>query len=156
MKYARCTSRRGLTATELIVAATLLVGVISLIAPLTVRIGRIWQDARQFRLATNELSNQLELLTGQSTEQRNVSLLELQPSPELHEALPGARLTGETIGDEDGLRIALTIEWDRAPGSKTLTLVGWVDGGLSQRDATALTELSEVSGRLAISTGAQP
>lgn len=119
--------RNGVTTTELVVAATLLVSVISLITPLTVRMGRIWQDARQIRLALGELSNQMERLTSMNAGQRETAIASLSPSIEIRHALPEARLHVQTIQDEDGTRLVISLQWKRAQPSNPISLEGWVD-----------------------------
>ena len=75
--------RRGYTMTDLVVAATLLVGIMSFVAPLAVRSGRLWQDSRHYRLALDELSNQLERLTSLDEGERDAALAELSVSPQV-------------------------------------------------------------------------
>lgn len=126
-RTARRRSRRGgFTMLELLVSAILLIALISIVVPLTVRAGRIWQDARNYRLAVNELSNQLEDLTLLSDQDRQQALENWKPSPELLDVLPEAKLTGETIDDSDGKRVKLTLAWQRAVGTQPLSMIAWV------------------------------
>lgn len=111
---------------ELLVSAILLIALISIVVPLTVRAGRIWQDARSYRLAVNELSNQLEDLTLLSDQDRQQALENWKPSSELLDVLPEAKLTGETIDDSDGKRVKLTLTWQRAVGTQPLSMIAWV------------------------------
>ena len=55
--------RSGTTMTELMVAAILMVSTMAIVAPLTVRTGRLWQDIRHHQLAVDTLSNELERLS---------------------------------------------------------------------------------------------
>lgn len=118
--------RGGFTMLELLVSAILLIALISIVVPLTVRAGRLWQDARSYRLAVNELSNQLEDLTLLSDQDRQQALENWKPNPELLDVLPEAKLTGETIDDSDGKRVKLTLAWQRAVGTQPLTMIAWV------------------------------
>ena len=95
MNQRRTHSRRGLTITEVVVAATLVVSMIGLVAPLTVRIGRVWQSTRQYRLAFHELANQMEFLSSLEVARCEDTLPSLKPSANLLESLPGARLQRE-------------------------------------------------------------
>lgn len=127
MNQRRYHSRCGLTITEVVVAATLVVSMIGLVAPLTVRIGRIWQSTRQYRLAFNELANQMELLSSLEVAQCEASLPSLQPSANVVQSLPGAKLEGEMIRDQDGTRLVLSLNWDRGSQSVPISLVGWLN-----------------------------
>ena len=127
MNQRNCHLRRGLTLTEVVVAATLVVSMIGLVTPLTVRIGRVWQSTRQYRLAFNELANQMELLTSLGVSRCDAALADLKPSASTAESLPDARLKGELIRDQDGTRLILSLDWDRGSNSVPLTLVGWLD-----------------------------
>lgn len=118
--------RAGSTVTELLVAAVLLIGLISVVTPLAVRSGRLWQESRSYQLAINELANEMELLTALDDATRASTLAQWQPSQELLEVLPGARLTGESLDDADGRRLKLTLHWNRPNDAQPLTLVGWL------------------------------
>jgi len=120
-------NRRGFTMTELVVAATLLIAGLSVVAPLAVRSGRVWQDSRHYRLAVEELSNQLERLTSLDAVDRAAALSELVPSTQVSTALPNPMLSAETLTDENGTRLVLRLTWDRLGKSTPLTLVGWID-----------------------------
>ena len=120
-------SRRGLSITEVVVAATLVVSMIGIVVPLAVRIGRVWQSTRQYRLAYNELSNQMELLTSIGESQCAAELSQLKISDKLTDALPGARLQGELVRDHDGTRLVLSLDWERGSKSVPIALVGWLN-----------------------------
>jgi len=123
----RASHRDGFTITELIVAATLLVVIMSVVASLTVRSGRLWQDSRHFPLAVDELSNQLERLTSLDEASRAEAITKLSPSIQMLDTLPNPVLTAETLADESGTRLVLHLAWDRLGKSSPVTLVGWVD-----------------------------
>ena len=127
MNHRSFNSRRGLTFTEVVVAATLVVSMIGFVAPLTVRVGRVWQSTRQYRLAFNELANQMELLTSLGVSGCNAALTNLKPSASVAESLPEARLEGQLLRDQDGTRLILSIDWDRGAQSVPVSLVGWLD-----------------------------
>lgn len=120
-------NRRAFTVTELVVAATLLVTAMSVVAPLAVRSGRLWQDSRHYRLAMEELSNQLERLTALEAVERAAAIVEVAPSPQVSTALPNPVLSVETLTDENGTRLVLRLAWDRLGPSAPVTLVGWID-----------------------------
>lgn len=140
-------NRGGFTLTELVVAAILLVSVMAVVAPLTVRSGRLWRDAQHRQLAMDELSNQLERLIALPRPQRQAALNELAPSEHLKLALPNATITAETIRDDDGARLVLSLTWNQQaslqstapqgaslPQPAPITLVGWLDPMPSESD----------------------
>ncbi len=131
-------SRSGISVTEVVVAATLVLSIIGLVTPLTVRVGRVWQSTRQYRLAFNELANQMERLTDQGLAKCNAALPNLSPSATIAESLPGAQLLGEVVQDQDGTRLVLTLDWDRGATSVPLSLVGWFDTESAARASSAL------------------
>ena len=119
--------RRGFTMTELVVAATLMVAMLSVVAPLAVRSGRLWQDCRYYRLAVEELTNQLEYLTSLDEVERTAAIAELSPSSQVSTTLPNPVLSVETLTGEDGTRLVMRLAWDRLGDNAPVTLIGWVD-----------------------------
>ena len=119
--------RQGLMTLELLVSAGLLVCMIGVLTPLTVRSGRLLDDSRQVRIALGELSNQIEVLTTYEGERLQAALAELTPSEAIRNALPGAALHGEIKDDGGDARLILTIDWDRPVKSAPLSLVAWLD-----------------------------
>jgi len=119
--------RRGFTMTELVVAATLLTTMMSVVAPLAVRSSRLWQDSRYYRLALEELTNQWEHLASLDEADRPAAIADLTPSTQISAALPNPVLTAETSTDEDGTRVTLSLTWDRLGQNAPVTLVGWVN-----------------------------
>ena len=120
-------SRRGISMTELVVSATLLFTSLTVVTPLAVRAGRIWQDSRHYRLAMDEVSNQLDRLTLLDEPRLAATLESLEPSPQILSVLPGAVLSAERIRDEDGNRLVLSLQWESAAQAPSVTLVGWVE-----------------------------
>ncbi len=131
--------------TDLVVAATLLVGIMSFVAPLAVRSGRLWQDSRHYRLALDELSNQLERLTSLNENERDAALTELSVSPQVRARLPNPVLEAHAIDDTDGARLVLQLQWDRVGPAKPVTLVAWIDPLPSVADASVDVEQAEAT-----------
>jgi len=129
--------RSGLMVTELIVAATLLVVLVSVVGSLTVQTGRLWRDARHYRLAIDELSNQLERLTALDAVELKAAIAQLSPSPQIRSALPNPVLSVESLADQHGSRLVLHLSWDRLGKQVPLTLVGWVDAPQSTEEPIA-------------------
>lgn len=124
--HARPDCRHGVLMTELIVAAVLLISTISLLTMFSVRTGKLWQDGRHYRLAVEELTNQLEKITSLDEAEIDARLADLQPSVEIQSVLPNARLSGETVSDEHGTRVTLEITWNRPGSAKPVSLVTWI------------------------------
>ncbi|MGI9455341.1 MAG: type IV pilus modification PilV family protein [Aeoliella sp.] len=135
-------NRRGFTLTELLVAATLLVSILSVVTPLAVRSGRIRQDTHRHQIALDELSNQLDRLTAIDEKKLADALVELVPSRQAERVLPSPDLTTEIIDDADGRRLILRLTWDRPAGAVPLTLVGWLDPPPASSDRDAAREVA--------------
>ncbi len=119
-------NRSGLAMTELVVAAGLLITALSLLATLSFRSGKLWQDSRHYKLAADELTNQLERLTLLDEAALDETLANLEVSPAIQTTLSDAKLSGRKIVDEFGPRVVLEINWDRAGKPEPLRLVGWL------------------------------
>lgn len=118
--------RSGLLMTEVLVAAVVLVAVISVLTQLMIRGGRLQMDARRYQVALDELSNQIDRLTALNEDARNRALQALTPSPDAAATLPSAKLQAKTINDAAGHRLVLSLAWDRFGERRPITLVGWL------------------------------
>lgn len=118
--------RHGTSATEVIVAATLLLSMIGLVVPTTVRAGRIWRDSRHYQIAMNELSNQFEYLSSLSDADRTSALAQLQVSEQARRSLLDASLDASLATNEDGVRLTLSLNWDRGVEANPIKIVGWL------------------------------
>lgn len=137
----RQTRRTGFTLTELLVAATVLIAVLSVTAQLTVRTGRLRHETRRQQLALNELGNQMDRLTAASEQQRETWLADLKPSDQVDEVLPGAKLTATELRDEHGRRLVLKLSWKRAAPARPVVLTGWIDSTPGQSREGPVTEI---------------
>jgi Tfp pilus assembly protein PilV len=124
VKHPRCRNG-GFTATELLVSASLLVVGLGTLSPLAIRCNRLWQDTRSQQLASEEMANQLERLTVLSAADRQQAMQEISLPTHLQELLPTAVLSVESITDQDGERVVLSLQMN--PRSRPLVLVGWID-----------------------------
>ena len=124
--------RQGVSKIEMIVAASLLVTVMSFSVSGFQRVNGIWRDIRDRRLAVCELSNQLEELTRLSAAEAATALPELKPSVACAASLKQAKLSGARGEDALGQRLDLTLTWrPRQSGFskdhvRTVTLSGWL------------------------------
>lgn len=138
-----CADRRGITTIEVIVAFTLLSTVLSAAIPLVVRHRQILADHRSYRLAMDELSNQLDRLTMLPEDELQAALEELNPSELAARRLPGATLSAEVEAEDIGQRIVLHISWDGAHRQAPLTLVGWAFPRPQWNSAQPSTEIPQ-------------
>jgi Tfp pilus assembly protein PilV len=118
----------GTTTLEVIVAFTLLVSVLGISAGLIVRQARLLTSQRDYRLALDELSNQLERLTALPEQQLTDDALDsLEVSQFTRERLYQAELSGESVAAEPGVRITLSLRWRQAqPDAPPVKLSAWV------------------------------
>lgn len=117
----------GTTSLEALVAFGLLSTVLALSTPLVVQHRRLLTAQRDYRLALDELSNQLERLTALPGSDLAPALDKLKPSGFAAAKLPGAELRGELAAADVGQRLTLRLSWDE-PGRKAAPVVmaAWV------------------------------
>jgi hypothetical protein len=119
--------RRGTSMFEVFVALTLLVTVLSVSTTLIVKHNHLLVSARHYRLACDELTNQLETLTSLPPDELPAALEEVNVSAFTAERLHDAKLSA-TLADADfGQRLTLSLTWDE-PGRREapLTLAAWI------------------------------
>jgi hypothetical protein len=126
----------------------------SVVASLTVHCGRLWQDTRHQQLVMDELSNELERLISLDSDERDKAIALLAPSEHLQSTLPSAEIIAETVRDTDGVRLVLSLNWDRPGNPRPVTFVGWLDPLPDQGSASWNLE-SGVSFQLAGSWSSQ-
>jgi hypothetical protein len=129
-KINRCRAARrpcGTTSFELLVAFTLLITAVSTAMPLMVRHGRLLTAQRDYRLALDELSNQLDRIGALPPAEVPAAAQGATASPFLLERIPTAKLTGRTEPAAGGTRVTLSLSWgakgrERSP----ISLSTWV------------------------------
>jgi hypothetical protein len=119
--------RRGTSTIDVMVALTLLITLMSVATPLVVRHGRLWRSQRDYRLALDELSNQLERLTGLPAAELPAALKQLSPSDFVAQRLPGAKLVGRLEPADVGQRLTLELSWRETGRKKSpVSLAAWI------------------------------
>ncbi len=139
-QHTRSRRHAGFTMTEVVVAATLLVSTIGVIAPLTVQCGRLLQTTRHHYLVLDELSNQFQRLCHLDDGPLTAAIGSITPSEHLVEALPAVWIRGETVRDQDGARLILSLNWDRVGDPPPLQMVGWLDSIAVATDADEVNQ----------------
>jgi hypothetical protein len=119
--------RPGLSAVEVFVALTLLAAGLSLSAQLVVRHQRLLVQERHYRLALDELSNQLERLSALPPNELPSAIADLRPSEVVTQHLLGAALEGDLRSADMGQRLTLSITWlARDQTAAPLSLSTWL------------------------------
>ena len=125
--------RAGTSLAELVVAGSLLIAATGVVATSAVGGHRLARLEKQSRIATDEISNQLERLSILPAQQVPSALSELSVSPWAAQSLVEAKLSGRMIEDEFGQRIELSLQWQRLGESNPFSAVAW----LSEQNSAA-------------------
>ena len=122
---------RGFTKLEMLVSATLLTTMIAIASPLFARLNQIWHSTRWYQLASQELMNQMEVITQLSREECNIAVNKLKISSDILDVIPKAVLTGKVESSTDGDRVVLYFQLPASVRSEPIVLVGWLHGGVT-------------------------
>jgi hypothetical protein len=131
----------GVTTLELLVAFSLLTTVMAVATPLVVRHGRLLASARHYRLALEEVSNQLERLSALPEADVRSALASIEPSAFTAERLPGAEVSGTLTPAQYGARLSVQIVWDEPQRrSAPVSLAAWLSPDPSEQVDNAARE----------------
>jgi hypothetical protein len=119
-------ARHGGGMIDMFVAFTLLITAMAVTLPIVVRHGRLLQSQRHYRVALDELTNQLDRLTAIEDGDLSEALDQLEVSEFAAQRLSGAEISGDLQPAETGERITLRLIWNE-PGRREspLVLAGW-------------------------------
>lgn len=126
--------RVGSTISELLVASSLLVTTVAMIGAATVNAHRLLHSGREYRVAVDELSNQMEYLLSIDSQRLASAIESLQPTAHAQSLLDAPSITGEIIESDDGRRLELQLQWTRPGEAAPLLLVGWLSEGATDLD----------------------
>jgi hypothetical protein len=116
-----------MSAVEVFVALTLLSAGLTLSAQLVVRHQRLLAGQRQYRVALDELSNQIERLAALPAGELNAAITDLQPSELAKQCLPEVTLQGKLKSADIGEQLTLSIAWlERDQTAAPLSLSTWI------------------------------
>ncbi len=119
--------RRGSTLVELMVAFVLIMTTLGISAPLVVRHEQLLVDADHYRIALDELTNQLERLRTTPASKIDAAIEQLKPSELTAQRLAGAKLTGNVASGDSGRRVKLQLSWDESQRRAfPVELVAWL------------------------------
>ncbi|WP_372717530.1 hypothetical protein [Novipirellula sp.] len=108
------------------VTATLVVSGVGMVAPLTVRCGRLWQQTRHRQMALDELTNHMERLIALPTEELEKQAGAVAMSDAARTLLPDAVMEAAVVRSDNESQLHLSIDWKRVGNPEPLTLVGWI------------------------------
>ena len=118
--------KTGTSSLEVIMAFTLLSSALAFSTPLIVRHKRLVQSQREYRLALDEASNQLDRLSIVPAEELSEAIPRLRPSEFVAARLPGVKLRGEVRPLDIGRRVQISISWgDEQHSAFLVTLAAW-------------------------------
>jgi hypothetical protein len=125
--FRRHRQRLGIGLLDSFVSFTLLVTLISFATPLLVRHAHVLKSHRNYRLALDELSNQLDRLANVPFDRLPMAIDELAPSAFVVQRLAGAKLEGELTSAEVGTRVTLKLSWNEPGRNKhPVSLAAWL------------------------------
>jgi hypothetical protein len=109
------------------VAFTLLSSVLACSTPLIVRHQRLVTGQREYRLALDEATNQLDRLSILKQDELAAAIERLEPSDFLVAHLSGAKLHGQIQAADLGQRVTISISWgDEQRQAPPITLTSWI------------------------------
>jgi len=119
--------RIGFAMTEVIVAASLLMTGMTIVVPMILRGNRLHQETRIESMVIDELSSQIERLTGLDETEREKAISELRVPDYLDSVLLSSSIDTQVIDDIDGIRVVVRLNWKRIGNPPPVRLVGWID-----------------------------
>lgn len=117
--------RAGASSLECVVAFTLLSSALSFAAPLIVKQRRLVNHQREYRLALDEVTNQLERLTALPSGEVEQAVKQLKLSEFAAMRLPEATLRGELKSVDVGQQVTVSLAWEQ-PTAAPVTLSAWI------------------------------
>ncbi len=132
--WRRC--RAGASSLECVMAFTLLSSVLAFAAPLVVKHRRLVNSQREYRLALDEVSNQLERLTSLPGGEVERAVDQLKLSEFAATRLPEAKLQGELRPADRASQVTLSLTWNQ-PTAAPVVLTGWIFPERAAARATA-------------------
>lgn len=141
------TKRSGLTSFEMIVALMLFMSALLVATPLMVRHGRLLVDQRRYRIALDEVSNQLDRLSSLPADQVAAALEQVKVDDWTLARLPGAVLVGQLEPVDLGNRLTLELTygaeakqpWGQpgdGPKRKKVALESWIAPAVKKASTT--------------------
>ena len=118
--------RFGFVSIEILVAATLLVALISSLAAMQYRLILVAKDTKHYQLALHEAANQIIELQAAPLPKLDEAIELATINEEVLQALPGGKMQIEKIADTKGTRVIVRLTWERLGASVPVELTGWI------------------------------
>ncbi len=122
-------NRKGFLSIEILVAASLLIVIVSGYAALQYRLLGVAKDAKHYQLALHEAANQIATLQGMPDSQLDDGIKKAQLPEDVLRSLPNGKLFIEKIVDLKGTRVIVRVLWDRVGTPSPVELTGWISTG---------------------------
>jgi len=122
-------NRKGFLSIEIMVAASLLIVIVSGYAALQYRLLGVAKDAKHYQLALHEAANQIATLQGMTDSQLDDGIKKAQLPEDVLRSLPNGKLFIEKIVDLKGTRVIVRVLWDRVGTPSPVELTGWISTG---------------------------
>ncbi len=118
--------RFGFVSIEILVAATLLVALISSLAAMQYRLILVAKDTKHYQLALHEAANQIIELQAAPLPKLDEAIELATINEEVLQSLPGGKMQIEKIVDTKGTRVIVRLTWERLGASVPVELTGWI------------------------------
>lgn len=140
--------RSGISHVEFLVSFAVLISTMTFVTTMAVQVNRIWKDIQHDRLAANELSNHLDVLTRLKGNQLITAAEKLTPSIFCQNGLADPRLSATLTSVPFGQRIDLELQWKRLPEPRTVRLSGWaIDSNATGFQRAVNESIGQTEGR---------
>jgi hypothetical protein len=138
-RHALSAGPSGTSSLEVLMAFTLLVSVLAFSTPLIVRHNRLLNAQRDYRLALDEASNQLDRLSILPAAELSAVVERLQPSAFVAGKLTDVKLHAAVETTDVGQRIRLSVSWgDEQRAGAPVALAAWFP-----RETVKATDVAE-------------
>jgi len=128
----RDSHRFGFVSIEILVAATLLVALISSLAAMQYRLLLVAKDTKHYQLALHEAANQIIGLQTVPLRKLDEAIELATINEEVSRSLPGGKMQIEKIADTKGTRVVVRLTWERLGASVPVELTGWISTAPSE------------------------
>lgn len=118
--------RFGFVSLEILVAAALLVALVSSLAAIQYRLLAITKDTKHYQLALHEAANQIVALQAVSLQELDGAIERAKLDEDFLRSLPGAKMQIEKFADTNGVRVVVQVVWDRMGATVPVELTGWI------------------------------
>lgn len=128
----RNSHRFGFVSIEIMVAATLLVALISSLAAMQYRLLLVAKDTKHYQLALHEAANQIIELQAAPLPKLDEAIELATINEDVLQSLPGGKMQIEKIADTKGTRVIVRLTWERLGASVPVELTGWISTAPSE------------------------